>query len=189
MVSWQAFPSFPSSSRASRVSLAPKTPFPFPFKLLPRGLENLVTYASENFGSHVTVRPPVRPTDRPTVRPPPQAYQRKSLNQQAGMATWVNKDVNGKRKLFLYPCCLKGKNHLPSTPWDSQQTAFLIVRQNVSLWADAKFPADTNFKAIHTVGLSVVLRLDSCSLEEVYSSSLFDTLRSSSVLKLQKVVI
>ena len=31
MVSWQAFPSFPPSSRAPRVSLAPKTPFPFPF--------------------------------------------------------------------------------------------------------------------------------------------------------------
>ena len=38
MVSWQAFPSFASSSRACRVSLAPKTPFPFPFKRLPRRL-------------------------------------------------------------------------------------------------------------------------------------------------------
>ena len=28
MVSWQAFPSLPSSSRAPRVSLAPKPPFP-----------------------------------------------------------------------------------------------------------------------------------------------------------------
>ena len=39
MVSWQAFPSFPSSSRAPRVSLAPQTPFPFPFKRLPRRLQ------------------------------------------------------------------------------------------------------------------------------------------------------
>ena len=38
MVSWQAFPSLPSSSRTSLVSLAPKTPFPFPFKRLPRRL-------------------------------------------------------------------------------------------------------------------------------------------------------
>ena len=38
MVSWQAFLSFPSSSRAPRISLAPKTPFPFPFKRLPRRL-------------------------------------------------------------------------------------------------------------------------------------------------------
>ena len=36
MVSWQAFP----SSRAPGVSLAPKTPFPFPFKRLPRRLRN-----------------------------------------------------------------------------------------------------------------------------------------------------
>ena len=40
MVSWQAFPSLPSSSRTPRVSLAPKTPFPFPFKRLPRRLAN-----------------------------------------------------------------------------------------------------------------------------------------------------
>ena len=40
MVSWQAFPSFPSSSRAPRVSLAPQTPFPFPFKRLPRRLQS-----------------------------------------------------------------------------------------------------------------------------------------------------
>ena len=39
MVSWQAFPSFTSSSRAPRVSLAPQTPFPFPFKRLPRRLQ------------------------------------------------------------------------------------------------------------------------------------------------------
>ena len=39
MVSWQAFRSLPPSSRAPRVSLAPKTPFPFPFKRLPRRLE------------------------------------------------------------------------------------------------------------------------------------------------------
>ena len=39
MVSWQACPSFPSSSRAPRVSLAPQTPFPFPFKRLPRRLQ------------------------------------------------------------------------------------------------------------------------------------------------------
>ena len=39
MVSWQAFPSFPSSSRAPRVSLAPQTPFPFPFKRLPHRLQ------------------------------------------------------------------------------------------------------------------------------------------------------
>ena len=38
MVSWQAFPSLPSSLRASRVSLVPKTPFPFLFKRLPRRL-------------------------------------------------------------------------------------------------------------------------------------------------------
>ena len=38
MVSWQAFPPLPPSSHASRVSLAPKTPFPFPFKRLPRRL-------------------------------------------------------------------------------------------------------------------------------------------------------
>ena len=38
MVSWQAFPFLPPSSRALRVSLAPKTPFPFPFKRLPRRL-------------------------------------------------------------------------------------------------------------------------------------------------------
>ena len=44
MVSWQAFPSFPSSSRASRVSLAPKTPFPFPFKRLPRRLHKTVMW-------------------------------------------------------------------------------------------------------------------------------------------------
>ena len=31
-------PSFPSSSRAPRVTLAPKTPFPFPFKRLPSRL-------------------------------------------------------------------------------------------------------------------------------------------------------
>ena len=37
-VSWQAFPSLPPSSRASGVSPAPKTPFPFPFKRLPRRL-------------------------------------------------------------------------------------------------------------------------------------------------------
>ena len=30
--------SLPPSSRAPRVSLAPKTPFPFPFKRLPRRL-------------------------------------------------------------------------------------------------------------------------------------------------------
>ena len=41
MVSWQAFPSLPPSSRAPRVSLAPKTPFPFPFKRLPRWLPSL----------------------------------------------------------------------------------------------------------------------------------------------------
>ena len=44
MVSWQAF-SPPPSSRAPRVSLAPKTPFhktpfPIPFKRLPRRLFN-----------------------------------------------------------------------------------------------------------------------------------------------------
>ena len=87
MISWQAFPSFPSSSRASRVSLAPKTSFPFPFKLLPRGLENLVTYGSENFGNHVTVRPPVRPsarpTDRPSVRPHRHTNGNHSINKQA----------------------------------------------------------------------------------------------------------
>ena len=38
MVSWQAFPSLLPSSRAPRVSLAPKTPFPFPFKRRPRRL-------------------------------------------------------------------------------------------------------------------------------------------------------
>ena len=38
MVSWQAFPSLPSSSRVPHVSLARKTPFPFPFKRLPRRL-------------------------------------------------------------------------------------------------------------------------------------------------------
>ena len=38
MVSWQPFPSLPPSSCAPRVSLAPKTPFPFPLKRLPRRL-------------------------------------------------------------------------------------------------------------------------------------------------------
>ena len=38
MVSWQAFPSLLPSLRALRVSLAPKTPFPFLFKRLPRRL-------------------------------------------------------------------------------------------------------------------------------------------------------
>ena len=38
MVSCQAFPSLPSSSRAPRVSLVPKIPFLFPFKRLPRRL-------------------------------------------------------------------------------------------------------------------------------------------------------
>ena len=33
-------PSLPPSSRAPRVSLAPKTPFPFPFKRLPRRLSS-----------------------------------------------------------------------------------------------------------------------------------------------------
>ena len=35
MVSWQAFPSLPPSLRAPRVSLVPKTPFPFLLKRLP----------------------------------------------------------------------------------------------------------------------------------------------------------
>ena len=39
MVSWQAFPFLPPSSRAPPVSLPPKTLFPFPFKRLPRRLE------------------------------------------------------------------------------------------------------------------------------------------------------
>ena len=38
MVSWQVFPSLPPSSRAPRISLAPKTPFPCPFKRLQRRL-------------------------------------------------------------------------------------------------------------------------------------------------------
>ena len=37
MVSWQAFPSLPPRA-PPRVSLAPKTPFPFPSKGLPRRL-------------------------------------------------------------------------------------------------------------------------------------------------------
>ena len=32
MVSWQAFPFLPPSSRTPRVSLAPKTPFSLPFQ-------------------------------------------------------------------------------------------------------------------------------------------------------------
>ena len=40
MVSWQAFPSLPPRA-PPRVSLAPKTPFPIPFKRLPRRLKGL----------------------------------------------------------------------------------------------------------------------------------------------------
>ena len=39
MVSWQAFPSLPPRAHLG-ISLAPKTPFPFPFKRLPRRLAN-----------------------------------------------------------------------------------------------------------------------------------------------------
>ena len=47
MVSWQAFLSLPPSSRAPRVSLAPKSPFPFPFKRLPRRLVFNITFLQD----------------------------------------------------------------------------------------------------------------------------------------------
>ena len=73
------------------------------------------------FDNHVTVHLP--PADRPST---PQAYQCK-ITQSTGVATQmqrevvfagnriatritperVNKDENGKRELFLYPCYLK----------------------------------------------------------------------------------
>ena len=77
------------------------------------------------FGNHVTVH---RPPERPSVRTT--AYQCE-ITQSTGMVTQmqlevilagnrigtgvlksrdnkrINRDENGKRKLFLYPCCLK----------------------------------------------------------------------------------
>ena len=47
---------------------------------------------ARKFGNHVTVH---QPSDRPSA---PQAYQCK-ITQST--------DENGKRELFLYPCCLK----------------------------------------------------------------------------------
>ena len=41
--------SLPPSSRAPRVSLAPKTPFPFPFKRLPRRLRIILLTCRECF--------------------------------------------------------------------------------------------------------------------------------------------
>ena len=64
-----------------------------------------------NFGSHVTVRP----TDRPSVRTTA-IWQLEVILTGNRIATSVlgsrdnykpNKDENGKRKLFLYLCCLK----------------------------------------------------------------------------------
>ena len=64
-----------------------------------------------NFGSHVTVRP----TDRPSVRTTA-IWQLEVILAGNRIATSVlgsrdnyraNKDENGKRKLFLYLCCLK----------------------------------------------------------------------------------
>ena len=49
MVSWQAFPSLPPSSRASPTFLAPKTPFPFPFKRLPHRLRKMSLHSRVNF--------------------------------------------------------------------------------------------------------------------------------------------
>ena len=48
MVSWQAFPSLPPSSRAPRVSLAPKTPFLFPSNACHAGYDNL-TFCKESW--------------------------------------------------------------------------------------------------------------------------------------------
>ena len=48
MVSWQAFPSLPPSSRAPRVSLAHKTPFLFPSNACHAGYDNL-TFCKESW--------------------------------------------------------------------------------------------------------------------------------------------